>query len=345
MTKSFDQYTHLAGGHGRRGSLWRGPDHLLVVEGGGVLFALTESYRRIDYANIQALTLARTSRYAWIIAACVAPMVLALFILMLMGLAEASGNTVLGTMLVLGVPLVIVPGVVLIIHLVKGRTVRCTLQTAVQNLRLRALTREGTAQPVLDELARICREHQGAMPEASSAPPLPQNAAPMAPPPGLRPLWNGSPAVLAAGLSVLTWGLMLAGELFVSGLAYFALHGFVVSVATILAIVALIIALRHESPTALRASLWATSALGLFAGFVALAGFGAAAAHMEATQGASGPIGAVRFLADFSMAQTGAFGWIIVGIGAIIAVLGLAMLPHAPRKTAAPQRSMPVPPL
>ena len=62
MTNTFENYTLLAGSHGRRGSLWKGPDHLLVIEGGGVLFALSEQYRRIDYANIQSLGLVRTVR-------------------------------------------------------------------------------------------------------------------------------------------------------------------------------------------------------------------------------------------------------------------------------------------
>ena len=65
MTKAFDEYTFLAGSHGARGSLWQGPDHLLVVDGQGWLLSFGEVYRRVDYANIQSLTLVRTQTYFW----------------------------------------------------------------------------------------------------------------------------------------------------------------------------------------------------------------------------------------------------------------------------------------
>ena len=66
MKKAFDDYTWLAGRAGTRGSLWQGPDHLLVVEGKGFVFPYREVYRRIDYKNIQALMLTRTMRFVWL---------------------------------------------------------------------------------------------------------------------------------------------------------------------------------------------------------------------------------------------------------------------------------------
>src|SRR3954470_14240776 len=155
MTKSFDNYTLLAGSHGRRGSIWRGPDHLLVVEGGGVLFALTETYRRIDYENIQALSLVRTQRYGWLLAAFLAPLVIMALILLIMTLAGAGTSELTTVTVILGMPLLLVPFILLVIHLARGRTVRCTLQTAVQNLRLRPLTREARAEKVMAEITGI----------------------------------------------------------------------------------------------------------------------------------------------------------------------------------------------
>lgn len=165
MTNTFENYTLLAGSHGRRGSLWKGPDHLLVIEGGGVLFALSEQYRRIDYANIQSLGLVRTVRYGWLIAAFAVPAVL-----FAIGLI-ATLDQAIGFSIAFGVPFTVFL-TLLIIHLVKGRTVRCSLQTAVQVLRLRPLTREAKAQRVLDELAQLCRHHQGDAPvqDASALP-------------------------------------------------------------------------------------------------------------------------------------------------------------------------------
>src|SRR5215212_5206770 len=104
MIKTFQDYTLLAGGHGRRGSIWRGPDHLLVVEGSGVLFALTESYRRIDYENIQALSLVRTQRYAWLVAAFSAPLIIMALILVAMVVFGADTSLITGVTLAFGVP-------------------------------------------------------------------------------------------------------------------------------------------------------------------------------------------------------------------------------------------------
>src|SRR5690348_4321998 len=117
MTKSFENYTLLAGGHGRRGSIWRGPDHLLVVEGGGVLFALSETYRRIDYENIQAMSLVRTQRYGWLLAAFIAPLALMAAILLIMILAGAGSSEITVVTILFGVPLLLVPFILLVVHL------------------------------------------------------------------------------------------------------------------------------------------------------------------------------------------------------------------------------------
>ena len=59
MKKAFGDYKHLAG-KGRAGSLWEGPDHLLYIESAGVFLAFSESYKRIDFGKIQAISIART---------------------------------------------------------------------------------------------------------------------------------------------------------------------------------------------------------------------------------------------------------------------------------------------
>lgn len=343
MTKSFENYTLLAGNHGRRGSLWQGPDHLLVVEGGGVLFAYSESYRRIDYANIQALTLARTSRYAWLIAAFSVPVAVAALILFAMWASDANRAFLVGFGTVMSIPFILVPLTLLIIHLVKGRTVRCSLQTAVQNLRLRPLTREAKSQRVLDTLTQLCRQHQGDAPLPDAAV-LPMQPAPMVPQPGMKPLWHGSPAVPAAGLAMLLWGLALTGELFIGGMGFLMLDFFLCLIATAAAVVALVIAMRHQSPGGLLAALWIAPATGLLCGFLSLFAFGFAVASLERQGGASDPGAVFTRLADLSLADTYGFGWVIVGLGVLSVVLGLVMLPHGPRKRAPAAASPAMPP-
>ena len=337
MTKSFENYTLLAGGHGRRGSIWRGPDHLLVVEGGGVLFALSETYRRIDYENIQALSLVRTQRYGWLLALFTAPLALMAIILLGMTLAGAGGTEFTVVTILLGMPLLLVPFILLVVHLSRGRTVRCTLQTSVQNLRLRPLTREVKAQQVMAAINDICREYQGGtLPEppqhAPTAVPPPWQAAP----PGPRPLWNGSPAAIAAGVTVLLWGVVLAGELFVGGAGYLFLDTILGTIATVAAVIALVFAMRLHSPVALQVALWISSGLGLLTGFCALMGLFMAGALLDrASTNNSSPTDALQYLANLSLEETSAFGWIIVGLGVFISILGLVMLPYGMRRRAA----------
>jgi hypothetical protein len=340
MTNSFENYTLLAGSHGRRGSIWRGPDHLLVVEGGGVLFALSETYRRIDYENIQAMSLVRTQRYGWLLAAFISPLALMAVILLIMILAGAGSTQVTAVTIIFGVPLLLVPFILLVVHVARGRTVRCTLQTAVQNLRLRPLTREAKAQEVMANITGICREYQGGtLPEP---PPYDPAAAPppwQAAPRGERPLWNGSPAAIAAGVTVILWGVVLAGELFVGGAGYLVLDTILGAIATVTAVVALVFAMRLHSPTALQVALWISSGLGLVTGFCALMGLGVATAIIQRENMGKpnpNPADAFQYLADLSLKETNAFGWIIVGLGAFISVLGLVMLPYGMRRRPAP---------
>ena len=91
----------------------------------------------------------RTQRYGWLLAAFIAPLALMAAILLIMILAGAGSTEMTAVTMIFGVPLLLVPFILLVVHLARGRTVRCTLQTAVQNLRLRPLTREAKAQEVM----------------------------------------------------------------------------------------------------------------------------------------------------------------------------------------------------
>lgn len=339
MTNTFENYTLLAGSHGRRGSLWKGPDHLLVIEGSGVLFALSEQYRRIDYANIQSLGLVRTVRYGWLIAAFAVPAVL-----FAIGLI-ATLDQAIGFPIAFGVPFTVFL-TLLIIHLVKGRTVRCSVQTAVQVLRLRPLTRETRAQRVLEELAQLCRHHQGDAP-ARDAGALPQDSGAPLPPLTGKPIWRGSPAVLIAGATVLLWGLALMGELFIGSMGYLALNASLCTVAGAASVIGVVVAMRHHSPGGLLASLWISLILTMLTGFMALVAIGVAGARLDHMGGNASPFDALGFLAQLSMADTHGFGWLLVGFGALVALLGTVILVHGPRRgpVAAPAPPSVAPPL
>ncbi|MEY4485322.1 MAG: hypothetical protein RL693_2774, partial [Verrucomicrobiota bacterium] len=164
MRKNFENYTLLSGNHGRRGSLWKGEDHLLAVEGSGIIYPYLEQYRRVDYKNIQAISYVLTKRYWLILVALLFP---------ILGLAvgaalavSAERNPIAITLGVILLPFLCI----LILHLALGRTCVCTLQTAVQNMRLKPLTRINKAKPVLGEIEALCLLHQEPMPSEFSEP-------------------------------------------------------------------------------------------------------------------------------------------------------------------------------
>ena len=82
-----------------------------------------------------------------------------------------------------GIPLLII----LIIHLVKGPTCLCKLQTAVQVLRLKPLGRMRRATACVSQLRELCELHQGGAAVFTPRPILPPLAAP-APAPFTAPL-------------------------------------------------------------------------------------------------------------------------------------------------------------
>ena len=64
MPKTIDHYQLLLS-RGGRGSLWLGEDHLLMIEASSLLLCYKETYRRLDYANIQAILQGKSRRGMW----------------------------------------------------------------------------------------------------------------------------------------------------------------------------------------------------------------------------------------------------------------------------------------
>jgi hypothetical protein len=140
----------------------------------------------------------------------------------------------------------------------------------------------------------------------------------------------------------LVWGVVLAGEFMVAGAGYLMLDGFL-GMATLTAVlIALVFAMRGRSPAGLQVALWACGALGLLTALCALGGIAFATARLEALGGGDpNPVEAFEYLADLSLEETQAFGWIVVGLGVAIAALGLAMLPYGLRRGATPAAARP----
>lgn len=326
MKKAFDDYTFLAGSQGMKGSLWQGPDHLLVIEGRGFLLPYSEHYKRIDYKNVQALTLTVTSGWIWI------NLLLGLLFLFFAGIATLALMNEEGPVgYILMVPAATL-FIGLIYHLSLGKSCRCALQTAVQILPLRPLNRLKKAEAALARIGQICREHQGEMPAAETLAnePMPgvlpahQSAALSG---GSKEIWKGSPWVFWTGISTVLWGGLIAGELFVPGVAYSIIQIAVWLPVFVLLLISLVRVSRYVSPGRLTFSLWATMALQIVLGIALYLGvIISSVIAEESNEGGSSGQGFMDSLVNLSMAETGMWGLLIVLCGVFIMALGLIMV-------------------
>jgi hypothetical protein len=344
MKKQFADYTWLAGNHGGKGSLWQGPDHLLVIEGKGFLLAMSEVYRRLDYKNIQALTLTETRRYVWM--GCL----LGIGALMFGLLTWATWGREPFLPITLALPAGLL-GIFFTVHLARGRTCSCTLQTAVQVLRLKPLDRVQTAMPVIERLEALCLQHQRGLPvmsaealaaasSAASAMPGAMGPLPVA---GMKPPWSGSGWLLGAGILAIVWALALAGELYVSGLFFTVMNMLLGGASFIMAIVALVRSYLQKVPVALAGSLW-----GGLATHFGTAGLLLAVGVVRTTQTTTerSPLEILEQnqrasedlfvnLAACTFDQAGALGWALLGVAMVLGCCGAVQLVYSPRKKGA----------
>lgn len=337
MKKAFNDYRYLAGNTGTQGSLWEGPDHLLYIQAGGLLFAFTETYKRFDYSKIQTISLGRTRTYGWMAALMVLPMIIAAAIfvrLMTRGQgfagAEIAGGICLGVLLLLTI--------LLIVHLVKGPTCVVKLQTAVQVVRLLPLKRLRVAERVIAHLSQLCIAHQGgeALPANALQSAVKSNAFQQV---GVKPPMPRSKFLaFALPLLALAGGLII-GEPFTASLGYFIADVGICLAAHLLVIVSLARLSRFELPSSLRISLWGASAnfllLTVFGyGLLIFGSMSLTAASLHRNAGLAAMESEVNtailfWLAKAGFAELSGFAWVFVALGGLslfFALLGLPAL-------------------
>lgn len=141
--------------------LWRGPDHLLLVEANG----FTENYKRFFFADIQALAVRRTAagriwNGIWS----------GLFMIFaLIALQFTNPNAIETEAVVLWT----IAGIFLsslAINFAFGPTCVCHVRTAVQTEKLSAVTRLRTAEKILAQIRPLLAAAQGSLtPEETAA--------------------------------------------------------------------------------------------------------------------------------------------------------------------------------
>ncbi len=341
MKKAFGDYRFLTGGGRTRGSLWEGPDHLLCIESEGFLVELTESYRRIDYAKIQAITYGRTRVWAVMI---VCQMVLAaLFSWPVIHSINFRRGVYIDPsdlpVAVMGGLALLITLVALIVNLVKGPTCVCKVQTAVQSLRLKPVVRVKEARKLAGKIAVLCQQHQESVVTASSEAGSPVDGAfvsSMAPLLQTKAPFTGSPLMRWGFLLLLLGGGMTAGEVFVNSLAYFLADVTFASAGSIMLVIALIRSTQVELPPVLKGTLWAAVINFIFG---AALGFGLyiyasisiteklirAGTRFPMQNDVSGEL--LKWLAHVGFDELGWCAWLVVVVGAINVLLALLGLP------------------
>jgi hypothetical protein len=134
-----------------RSSLWLGDDHLLCVETTGY----TENYRRFFFRDIQAITLHKTNTYLIAISILI-PLTL-LFVFLAIIAVDPVGSAING-----GIALL--PGIPMVVSLVRGPSCRCRIRTALQEDDIPALANIRKARAVIQRIRARIEEVQGAQP-------------------------------------------------------------------------------------------------------------------------------------------------------------------------------------
>lgn len=162
MDSTSSRYERLARDRLGHSSLWLGEDHLVHVRGSGFLVPFSEEYRRFSLSEIEAFTLARTSRVGkGLLYLSVVLMSAALATLVLL-LSES-----LRPVTVVFLSLFILAGLVgfalLLRHLVLGPTCVCDLQTPLSRERIRPLNRYHHTRQVVARIEGLVRETQAGL--------------------------------------------------------------------------------------------------------------------------------------------------------------------------------------
>jgi hypothetical protein len=341
VKKSFGEYRWLAGKGRYEGSLWLGGDHLLVIENSGFIFPFSESYRRIDFKNIQTVSVATTRK-----GLLTSVLLIALLALFGWGIidnySEDRGLSIFWG--VLASPILIA----LIFNWAKGPTTICRLQTAVQILKLKPLNRLKTAQRFMADLAPFCDEHQSAL--KSSTPPVPGSPpAAMGETLGfkIKELWPGSPLVVGSLVLVMISSAVSAGELFIKGMPYYFLDALLSVAAVCLIVTSAARIARFRAPGALRWAVWGNVVLTVIGIVFA---YGTMFFHIIADsinvasrvkKGISTELSVWSQMADADMQTYGSFGWVLVCMSVLAFLLALIGLPAAGGRTRTPEEAPP----
>lgn len=159
MSDQLPGYELLSKGGFGCSSLWLGADHLLYIEGDGLLFPLRERYRRFAYRDIESVVLARNS--VRLVGAILLGLPIVVSVGCMASLVASSadfGNVRAGLLLGALIVVAVAGGWLLARHILRGPCCIAELVTCASRVKPRPLRRWRAAQAALPKLQEKIRQ-------------------------------------------------------------------------------------------------------------------------------------------------------------------------------------------
>ncbi|MBP84483.1 MAG: hypothetical protein CMO61_11620 [Verrucomicrobiales bacterium] len=328
VKSAFDSYIRVADRGFGMSSLWLGDEHLVYVRGTGMLMPFREEYKRYRYRDIQAISVAKTSRVAGFVSYSLGVMLCAgsmAIIFVLTGYEDASIAKIVFLSLLCLAAGIFAAG--LIRHLILGPTCVCDIQTRLSRDRLKPLDRYTKAQRVVGQLEGLVREVQedltvSASREGSDQPKRPVKTR-------VVELFELPRSVtisfgFSAGIGVIFLLALHLESLFFTGTALALLVGLSLNLT-----LALILSIKKATPDGIRSILWVQlGILFLLTASGTIYYLLVATQNPEYTIGISGPLEAFTAVAS----EGGLVGYLtMLGLSLGILVSGIVGLASARR--------------
>lgn len=240
-------------------SLWLGAGHLVYVKGSGFLMPFLEEYKRFRFTDVQAVSIARTSRlgkgmlYLFLLLICSA------VISLILTLTEVLNSGLVVVLSVTGL-VGLACFALLARHLILGPTCVCDIQTSLTKERLRPLTRYHQSVQTIELIEGLVRESQAGLDAKENA--AEQGGGVVRSVGGKTGDFFQIPGqVPVAFWMFLVLGLVSLAALHLESLFLTGTILFLLTIASLLLTVTLVSVVRKATPDSIRMLLWVLLAL------------------------------------------------------------------------------------
>jgi hypothetical protein len=324
MKKAFDGYTWIAGKPRAGGTVWEGTDHFLFIENKPTFLSISEVYRRLDFRNVQAVSLRRTASRAWLFGVACLLHLLAAFPLVSDPTLDDPASVAI--LVVFGVP-----GLILLIsQIIRGPSVQANIVTAVQVLSVRGISRQKEAEKFIHRATELCLFHQKDLPPIAAEPVAPVMVTQQLKNSHIKLPFPGSKLVTATGMSLIVAGALVVLEAWVANLALTIVMLLSLALAGTGCIASLGRNRHFQLPLALSSSLWTATFVSALAGLFFYVCYVGGSMRVGLNTNTMLNVSALRHIGrNYGFPESVPEGWMIVALGSILLFCGLVALPSA----------------